>query len=259
MKKKTILTAGVVWLCLWVLSIVWYEHKTLSEPYLLRHYQRLPLFSEGYVWNLSFVKNASDKREVRSVVVPGFPSALRATSGDGRYTLDNYVEYRGAEFIIPNVPDIPKQITEVEVTFSDGSSRMVDIGELYLDEDREGEPSTVLSGYHGKGSVDEGSASFRLAKDAALTDVTLLPASISAKDLEVSINDSPWEKGKSLLFSKGEPLKVSYRIASEDGVSFDGLIHLHFRTADGTETVEHMPFRARSDGDQLLQAIRKGG
>ncbi|MCM3624649.1 hypothetical protein M4D70_20705 [Brevibacillus borstelensis] len=258
MKKKTIFAASAIWLVMWVLSIAWYEHKTLSELYILRHYERLPLFNEGYVWNLSFVKNTNDPREVRSIVVPGFPSAIRASGGDGNYHLDNYVSYRGVQFIIPNESDIPKKLTELEVTFSDGSSQMVDIGELYLDEEREGEPSTVLSGYHSRGSENEGSATSRFAKDALLTNVTFLPAAVSAKDLEVSINDSLWEKGKTLSFSKGEPLKVSYRVVSEDGVSFAGTIHLHFRTSDGTEFVEEVPFRARSDRDQLLQAIRKG-
>ncbi|MGW9125183.1 hypothetical protein ACWGPW_09280 [Paenibacillus chitinolyticus] len=133
MNKSPLIAVFLLALVSWIGNLWVYEKNQLPEPVFLSHFIDLPL-EGGASFKLSYLENHRGLHIV-DVEVPGLPYASVNFLNKNRYAYQNYqsVLISLEQQIQETDPSAaPLHIKQVRAWLSDGSSRMLDIGDVTL-------------------------------------------------------------------------------------------------------------------------------
>ncbi|MFC4808739.1 hypothetical protein [Paenibacillus sp. GCM10023250] len=227
--------AAVLIAASWIGNFAYNRHYRLPEGRFLTH--RIEAMDTPYVaFDLYYVANKDDKREIAWIRAEGLPSLAFAPAAVYQelnrqtiYRLSGY--YRSAPEREAALP--PLVVREVDVTFRDGGTKRMDVGEIIVYRDDYppapgGGPVTMMSS--GGSSDNSGFGSVRAARPAALTSTTSawLGELGDAFSYEVNVTGDLGDIGADGRFDGPPTDRAAYpaQLAEGDAVATDYRFHL---------------------------------
>ncbi|MEY9094707.1 hypothetical protein [Paenibacillus sp. RC84] len=261
MKKRPLVIVFLLALVSWAGNLWVYEKNQLPEPVFLSHFIDLPL-EQGTSFKLSYLENHRGLHIV-NVEVPELPLASINFLNKNRYTYQDYqsvliaLEQPAQE---AEQPAPPLHITQVRARFSDGSSRLLDIGHVTLTPTGKNPDKRSLFEFSSGGSSNQ-NAGYALAatkEDLILTGIDNPYPVQSSPRMNLYIDTLSLEQEPGYLTSlrsgdkvEGLPAEdISFPLAVKKG----SYVRLSYRFEDAnTDTSEH---KGTKDFNQIEEAVR---
>ncbi|MGE6230195.1 hypothetical protein [Paenibacillus chitinolyticus] len=263
MKKSPLISVFLLALVSWIGNLWVYEKNQLPEPVFLSHFIDLPL-EEGASFKLSYLENHRGLHIV-NVEVPGLPYASVNFLNKNRYTYQNYqsVLISLEPLIQETDPSLaPLHIKQVRAWLSDGSSRMLDIGDVTLTPQAKNTTDRSLFEFSSGGTSNQnvGYALVTTKEDLILTGVESpypndsfprMKLYLDALSLEQEPGYRTSLQSGDRMEAEGLPVEeISFPVA----VKKDSYVRLSYRLEDtGTDTPEH---KAAEKYNRIEEAVR---
>ncbi|MBV6715616.1 hypothetical protein [Paenibacillus chitinolyticus] len=261
MKKRPLVIVFLLALGSWAGNLWVYEKNQLPEPVFLSHFIDLPL-EQGTSFPLSYLENHRGLHIV-NVEVPELSHASINFLNKNQYNYQNYqtvliaLEQPAQE---AEQPTSPLHITQVRARFSDGSSRMLDIGHVTLTPTGKNPDKRSLFDFSSGGSSNQ-NAGYTLAatkEDLILTGIENPNPVQSSPRMNLYIDTLSLEQEPGYLTSlrsgdkvEGLPAEdISFPLAVKKG----SYVRLSYRFEDAnTDTSEH---KGTKEFNQIEEAVR---
>lgn len=214
-KKKYVLLGLLLLTAAWLGNIFYYQKHVLKEPLFIKHYYDVKQGMDSF--RLYYIDNINQKNEVAYISFPEIEEGYTSTeiwqhNSDNRYYNFKIINVRTNGVSDGNIPEnlINKVITKAIVYLNNGKSFDVDIGKIYLYNDRSDE--RILHSIRTMGSSNNtGSTTFTSPAHSKIYGVSTKFPELMDGMLNVSINDIPLEDVKfPINVNMGDNITVNY-------------------------------------------------
>ncbi|WP_405081303.1 hypothetical protein ACI48J_01055 [Paenibacillus chitinolyticus] len=249
MKKSPLIAVFLLASVSWIGNLWIYEKNQLPEPVFLSHFIDLPL-ERGTSFKLSYLENHRGLHIV-NVEIPELPHASVNFLNKNRYTYQNYQSVLIAleqQIQETDASEVPLHIKRVRAWLSDGSSRLLDIGDVTLTPQAKKTADRPLFEFSSSGSSNQnvGYTLVTTKEDLIITGIENSYPDQSSPRIKLYIGALSLEQEPGYLTSlrSGDTVEVE-GLPAEDisfplAVKKGSYVRLSYRFQDtGTEPPEH--------------------
>ncbi|KAJ51514.1 hypothetical protein BD780_001924 [Clostridium tetanomorphum] len=210
--NKKVVTIGIgILVILWIGNIFYYKQHILKEPIFLKHYCCISQGRDRF--KLVYIENINSKEKIVSIKLPEIGEEF--IDWGEYHNNDDGIYYRMKSIVVRiSEKDIEKYknrlITKAEIYFSDGKNMNVDIGNIYLCDDRIDE--RLFHTESASSSSDNiGESTLMLERDMKINGVESRFPEIINDIIKIKINDTLLKDVKfPMKLKKGDKFNVSY-------------------------------------------------
>lgn len=213
-KGKYVLIGLLILVLAWVGNIYYYQKHMIKEPIFIKQYCEIS--SDAKHFDLYYIENINSKRKVQYVELPEFEPG-NIISNIFNYDSDRqYLNYKVIHVQLPKIVDNKMQeqfhkkiITKVKVWYTNGESKEINIGKIYLYKDKEYKEIKLFS--RSLISNNNGTLTYKIGKAVKVIEIRSKFSDLLSDKIKISINDIPYEKIKlPLLVNKDKGLVLKY-------------------------------------------------
>jgi hypothetical protein len=218
-------------------SLILMKYLKLEEPVFFDHYYDLMVYDnqrpEERSFTLGYITNVQDSKTVVDITFPEYPDIYIQASeygythgfnwGNERSSIPGEVygrySVRNVFCKIISLPDtyLDSVLTKAQVSFSDGSEKTVDIGEIHIYEYEPNQPFLEFLSSSGS-SGGSSTTSYKVLEDIKLVRIESTLLKQMGQRIKIDVNDQKKERIEGVAVVKSGNLNVSAQIVSIDDI-----------------------------------------
>lgn len=247
--KKLFLILLIIPLC-WIGNYYYFQQHQLEDAIFLKHYYEIPYHEDwqGVYFDIYYVENRVESNPVSYFSLDG-RRLIYQVEPELR---NSYLQYQyfnlNRALVNVTIEDITHVleddnhgiIEELIVGYKDGSSQIVDIGEIHLihADDMEGR-SNLLSFRSSQSSDHEGYIDFHEIREITFTEIEISFEEYLMKDIHIEVDNSGNMIDElPLLIRRGQRIAYSFQDIPDQDLYFhlyQANVKLKYETLDGKE------------------------
>ncbi|RXT01915.1 hypothetical protein [Ammoniphilus sp. CFH 90114] len=226
---------------LWVGNMTYYQRHQLDEPLFMKHYYNIVTLGNQLNFELYYLVNQREDVGIYRLHLPDSEIDLYPTwehdNNHSQYHKLKNARFEWDEVALESLKD-DMQIREIEVEFTNGSRKLVDIGEILIRKTNE-DPAYIHSQSSGSSSDNTGFSHYRQKEELKFIGLKHLPPQLDAKYLSFQVNGQHVEVASpshNLDFKPYLEVKYAFHFPQDDPRAqniYSSMSELEVQTPDG--------------------------